>query len=397
MTDTATRTDGLPERYYAPEFRLEIEGQELDPASKADVLEIKVEMSIDELTSVDVKLNNYDDTTFDLKWSDSPRFQIGNLAHLQLGYAERLVSMLRGPITALTPEFLSDGPPTLGVRFMDSLVRLKGSKPPEDEVMYRDLADWQIAQRIAQRHQLSIVVTEEGPVHDVVVQRNSDDVAFLKERAARIDFDVFMQTDAISGTDELHFVRPADGRGAEGMRTYRLAWGTLRNTDVLPSMIEFRPIITVSDQVQSVTVRGWDPSTKQAIVYTASPDDTDGVAGSGDATGPATAGRLAGPGSGRQEAVVDAPVASEAEARELAEALLAERAYEFLTGTGKTIGLPDLRPGQNVEIDGVGLRFGGTYFVTKVLHTLDANGFLTQFDARKTFEGSGSGADGAVA
>lgn len=387
MTDTATRTAGLPERYYAPEFNLEIEGEQLDPASHADVLEIKVEMSIDELTSVDVKLNNYDDTTFDLKWSDSPQFQIGNQAHLQLGYADRLVSMLRGPITTMTPEFLSDGPPTLGIRFMDALIKLKGSQPPDDEATYRDMADWQIAQRIAQRHQLRIVVTEEGPVHDLVVQRNVEDIVFLKERAARIDFDVFMRTDPETGVDELHFIRPADGRGTEALSTYALAWGTLRNTDTLPSMIEFRPTITVSDQVRSVTVQGWDPETKQAITYTAIPEGTDGVAGDGDATGPASAARLSGAGSGRSEVVVDAPVASAEEAQFLAEALLAERAYEFLTGTGKTIGLPDLRPGHNVEIDGVGRRFGGLYFVTKVTHTLDANGLLTEFGVRKTFEG----------
>ena len=34
-------------------------------------------MDLDKLTSVDLKLNNYDDTTFDLKWTDSDKFAIG--------------------------------------------------------------------------------------------------------------------------------------------------------------------------------------------------------------------------------------------------------------------------------------------------------------------------------
>jgi hypothetical protein len=32
---TATRAPGLPERYYAPDFRVEIGGAELDPVARA--------------------------------------------------------------------------------------------------------------------------------------------------------------------------------------------------------------------------------------------------------------------------------------------------------------------------------------------------------------------------
>jgi Bacteriophage probable baseplate hub protein len=383
---SATRESGLPETYYAPEFSVEIEGTALEPASKGDVVELKVELDLQELDSAEIKLNNYDDTAFDLKWSDSDQFQLGNRVHVQMGYADRLVSMMRGPITTLSPDFPADGVPTLTVRALDGLVRLKGSKPPEGEVTYERKSDWQIAQLIAERHQLPVEVTEQGPEHPLVVQRNMDDAVFLKERAARIDFDVYMRTDPDTGEDVLNFVAPTDERSAEPIRTYVLAWGSLRNTSAPPSLIEFKPTITAANQVQSVTVRGWDPVAKEAVTHTATPDTTPGVSGSGDATGPASAGRISG-GDGRQEVVVDAPVASVEEAQRLAEALLAERAYEFLTGHGKAIGLPDLRPGDNVEIVGLGERFSGMHFVTKVTHTLDSSGLLTEFDVRKTYEG----------
>jgi phage protein D len=383
---TATRSSGLPESYYAPDFLVEIEGTALDPASKGDVLEIKVVMDIDELASVDLKLNNYDDTTFDLKWSDSELLRLGSSVHVQLGYADRLVSMLRGKITTLSPEFLSDGAPTLTVRAMDSLVMLKDSRPPETEVCYRNKKDWQIAEQIARRHGLRLEYDDDGPEHELVVQRNLDDLAFLKERAARIDFQLFMRTDPETGEEVLHFVKPADGRDAAKIRTYVLAWGTLRNTDVPPSMIEFKPTISASDQVQSVTVRGWDTAQKKAITCTAEPATTPGVSGSGDATGPAAAAAVGG-AAGKKEVVVNAPVTSEEEARRLAESLLAERAYKFLTASAKTIGLPDLRPADNVEIHGVGERFSGTYFVKKATHVLNASGLLTEFDVRKTYEG----------
>lgn len=384
---SATRESGLPETYYAPEFSVVVEGKALDPASKGDVLELKAELDIKELDFVEIKLNNYDDTAFDLKWSDSELFKLGNRVHVQLGYAEELVSMLEGVITTLSPDFPADGTPTLTLRVMDGLVRLKGSKPPEGEVTYERKRDYEIAQLIAERHQLRYEVTPRGPQHPLVVQRNLDDATFLKERAARIDFDVFMRTDPETGDDVLYFVEPTDERSSEPIRTYVLAWGSLRTTSSPPSLIEFKPTITAANQVQSVTVRGWDPVKKETIEHTATAETTPGVSGGEAETGPAAA-TLVGGEEGRKEVVVNAPVATKEEAQRLAEAELAKRAYEFLTGHGKAIGLPDLRPGDNVEVVGIGARFSGMYFVTKVTHTLDSRGLLTEFDVRKTYEGS---------
>jgi hypothetical protein len=201
----ATRTSGLPDSYYAPDFLVEVEDKPLDPATKGDVLEVRVVLDIDELASVDLKLNNYDAVNYDLKWSDDEQFRLGNRVHLQLGYADRLISMLRGRITTLSPEFPSDGAPTMTVRVMDGLVVLKDSRPPEDEVTYEKMKDWEIAQRVAQRHGLRFEHDDDGPTHDVVVQRNTDDLVFLTERASRIDHKLFMRTDPETGEDVLHF------------------------------------------------------------------------------------------------------------------------------------------------------------------------------------------------
>ena len=75
--------------------------------------------------------------------------------------------------------------------------------------------------------------------------------------------------------------------------------------------------------------------------------------------------------------MIDAPVASVEEARELAAALLRERAYQFITGTGRIAGLPQLRVRDVLEIHGIGRRFSGNYYVTRVEHTLSASGFFT--------------------
>jgi phage protein D len=371
---------GLPSTdYYAPNFSIEVEDRELDSTSKGDVLEVKVVMGIDEITSVQLRFNNWDDSSLSFKYSDTDTLDIGRRLHLQMGYADRMVSMFDGLVTTLAPKFPHDGSPTIEVTAHDRLFLLKDSKPKEgEERKFSNMSDWKIAQLVAARNGLACKVTEKGPTHVEVVQKNQDDAKFLKERAARIDFELYIQTDPDSGEDTLYFVQPTDGRDGEDIRVYQFEWGK--------NLISFTPTLTLAEQVSKVTVRGWDPATKQAIVATAVPEDlpdgdTEGT------TGPAAIAKLGEGSAAREECVVDAPVASEQEARELAVALLRERAYEFIKGSGKTIGIPDLRPGDNVELKGLGKRFSGRYFVTKVEHTLGAEGYQTQFDVRKFVDG----------
>jgi uncharacterized protein len=130
-------------------------------------------------------------------------------------------------------------------------------------------------------------------------------------------------------------------------------------------------------------VRGWDPRAKKAIVGVATKSDLPSTP-RGGASGPELASSKLGD---KQEVVVDAPVDSQQEADALAQSLLREKAYDYITGTGQCIGLPDLRPGDNVELTGLGSRFSGTYYVKKVEHSLGSSGYHTQFDVRKVYDG----------
>jgi uncharacterized protein len=87
---------GLPKTdYYAPSFVVEVEGRELDPESKGDILELKVTMDLENLTSCDLTVNNWDDKGLTFKYSDTKIFDIGNRVHVSLGYADEVRSMLR--------------------------------------------------------------------------------------------------------------------------------------------------------------------------------------------------------------------------------------------------------------------------------------------------------------
>ena len=64
-------------------------------------------------------------------------------------------------------------------------------------------------------------------------------------------------------------------------------------------------------------------------------------------------------------------------------AMLRKSLREFLTATGSTFGMSDLRPGVYVNIDGMYPPFDGYYYVTETTHTVDGTGYRTQFSLRR--------------
>jgi len=132
---TSLRESGVPATdYYAPNFKVEVEGRELDPDAKGDVLDVKVTMDLENLTSFDLTINNWDDKRFAFKYSDTTIFDVGNRVHVRMGYADDLRFMASGLISALTPKFPESGPPTLGVTGVDAMLKLRDRKPVGSDV-----------------------------------------------------------------------------------------------------------------------------------------------------------------------------------------------------------------------------------------------------------------------
>ena len=387
----------LPNDYYAPEYQVLVNGQELHPDTKGDVLEVKVVMDLENLASFELTVNNWDDVTIDYKYSDEHTFDVGVLIEVLMGYPGRIYSMVKGQITALSPQFPASGSTTLHISGQDAMFQLKDRKPlPGEQKIFVKKTDWEIAQIIAGRNQLQIKpITAKNTLvrNDQVVQKNQDDATFLMERAKRIDFDCYIFNDPDSGLATLYFDQPSDSREGGKATYYEFIYGT-GTTSLSPQtiaskqvnqlgLISFSPQLTLSKQVSKVTVRGWDPTTKTSIVESASPGDLPAGAAGGK-SGPALAATNF---PNKQDVVVDCPVTSVQEARNLAVSLLRERAYEFITGSGQVIGVPDLRPGFNVRLSGLGQRFTQDYYVTKVEHTLGGSGYTTSFEARSTYDG----------
>lgn len=138
------------------------------------------------------------------------------------------------------------------------------------------------------------------------------------------------------------------------------------------SLRRLRRELTLARQVKSVTVRSHNtedadkPFESKAVNVTA--------VGGGSRSG-ADSSKLIGEASAK--VVVDNTVQSEAEAKARAEALLNGTAMGFLTGEMEIAGMPPVIPGHMVTIGKVDRSFNRDYFITRVIHHMDAEGFET--------------------
>ena len=367
----------------APTFKLEVDGQELSEIMHGDVQTLKVVMDLQQMGSFEIEINNpWDAAESMYRYIDDDTFDLGKEVKVKMGYVDKQWSMIKGAITSVAPVFRADRRKFITVAGLDALFCARDRDPLEGEAkQFQEMSDAEIVQQIAQRAGMKIKTDDKGPKHDFVVQKYQDDAAFMKERAKRLDLDLFVRTDPDSGEDELQFTEPTDGRKGS-ICVWVFEWGE--------DLQFFRPRVSMAQQISKVTVRGWDPKIKELITYTADKNDLPSGIGSGT-SGPKVVEKCLSASGGKEEFVVDAPVTSAEEARELAISVLRERAYRYLTCTGVCLGKPEMRPGDNAEIRGIGKRFGGQYYLERVEHIIGTEGYRTEFQGRRVFEDGGEG------
>lgn len=392
MTAVASeRTTVVPEdEAYVPQVRIIVDDQNVTENILPDVLDLRVTLQKDELGGFTMQLANHfeipdkletdeaghpKDAGRKFRHSDKDVLDVFKTISIEMGYVGRMSTMFVGEISMLQPSFPSSGMPTFTVTGIDMLNRLRRSRPDDNKTKhYQDQADWQIADQIAKRHDLKLSKdsTKQGEKHPHVTQRDQDDLKFILFLAKRNDFECTVILE--NRKPVLYFGPPRDKRGPEAVTQVGLVYGE--------SLISFTPKLKIGKLVSKVTVRAWNARTKKAFKYTATfkdlPKTSDGK------TGPQLMEEKKG---AKEERIVDRVVQSQEEARKLAIQLLTETANEFLTGSGEAMGEPKLRPQTNIKLTGIGSRYDGVYYATKVDHIYGASGYTTSFEVERLGEG----------
>jgi phage protein D len=389
--------------FYVPRFEITAGGARIDPAVLRDVIQVTYNDSTTEIDSFDITVNNWDAATRSFKYVGGEDSVSGSTAaeqvfnpcardfELKLGYGSDLTTIATGSTTSLEPSFPASGAPTLTVRALNVLHKLRTKRYREHwpNNRLRTVTISRVAQDIGnltdggqRRFPLPIRVDQQAmrnePHLDYLAQDNQYDIDFLLLEARRIGYVVYVDQERSGGrTREVLRFAPSDARhpGVPDV-SYELTWGV--------SLVDFTPKLSTANQVSSVEVRSWNRNSNRAIRERVTLRHGD-IRVNRDLIP-----LLSPPGcQPREDVVVNEPQYTAAQARRRALAILSERLKGLVEATGTTVGLPDLRAGQRVRIRGLGARFSGTYFVVRTTHTLNDSGYVTKFTARREEGGTG--------
>lgn len=354
--------------FYSPAFSVRLSGKDLARELLAPVSQLEVDLMLGAASRFSFTIPNcYDHENGVFRTIESSdllnELEFGAKVELYMGYGDSksLPIVLKGVITEITTDFPEGGAPELTIAGYDHGFSMTIGKNKRTWSKKRDSF---AATEIAKFHNLGSNIEPTIDVQIQIEQNQESDWEFLKKLAKRNHFELY-----VDEHDTLHFTRPNKKQSA----IVKLEYGK--------ALYSFRPEANLAGQISRVEVYGWDLRQNQQIVGVANAGEEYGRTGT-------SAGqflRAFGPDPKKQPTLrIRQPVRSQAEAQKLAKNTLNERAEKFLTGDGECIGLPEIRPDRNVQLDRLGSSFSKAYYIQQATHKIDSNGYRTRFKVKET-------------
>lgn len=352
--ESAYTFDELARKYgnfYVPIVTIKIDGNNLNldqiPVSairvtsttgpKADSFQFRVE-------------NGYDPLERSFDWVGST-ISVGKAITIELGYKDKVEEVFDGYVTGITLDYPDDGNPSVVVRGMDrSMFMMRGVHSK----LWNDKKVSDVVREIAGNHSLTPQIDDTGTQKKVIEQMQTSDYLFVKQLARDLNYEFFVVG------NKLIFRK----RKTSGSPVLTLSYGK--------NVKRFSVDVDISNQISKVTVRGLDPETNQPI---SANSQTVNKIGSNPKTGKDIVATL----TSRMEETLYSVSGTQGELQTLANAKLNERAMELVSGEGECVGIPELRAGRFIKMDGLGSSFNQPYYMHQVTHTMDDRGYFTTF------------------
>lgn len=275
------------------------------------------------------------------KWASG--ITIGSPVEVKVGKDGK--SIFKGEVMGVEPSYKGGEPTKVCIRAVNKMHRLIRMRK---SLTFTDKTDKDIISQVAGDAGLSVEWKHEKSItYKHVYQHNLTDLEFIRLRAARLGCHVWC-------VDSKLYVKEPDFSATSGVKLSVDKGGNLR---------AFTPRISSASVFKKVTVKGWNPETKELITGTASAQNSplgskNAVSACGD--------------HGKEETfTVDHPIWSKEEADALAKARIRDLNLGFMTGEAEMAGNPDVELGKVIEIEAnanAGDPFNGKYYVMGVTH-----------------------------
>lgn len=275
--------------------------------------------------------------------------------------------IFRGTVSAIEARYLEGQTPVVTVRAEDALMKLRMTRRSRT---YTDVSDGDIADVIAREHGLTPDVDAPGPTYDLLQQFNQTDLAFLRDRAHRINAELWVDDTTLGFATR-------DRRS--GIELTLVRGNHLIDVEAIADLAHIRSEVQVS---------GFSADSRTTI-----DERSDGSVLSSEVGGGTSGVELLEQALGSRPTarVRDVAITTE-DAAAWSKASMERRGRSFLRVNGTTSGTADMIVGSRLTLERMGEPFdGGGYYVSAVHHSYDRiNGFRTRFAAERPTVGGGA-------
>jgi len=271
---------------------------------------------------------------------------------IEIKVGESNESIYKGQIVGVEPQFKGGGKTTVLFRGMNKLHLLLRKRK---SVTFTEKKEKDILNQVLGDSGLSLDWKHDkaDPIqYKHVYQHNQSDLEFLRTRAGRIGAHVWCVDSKVS-------VKYPDLQNDSGIK---LAIDSASDGDI--GLKNFSPRMSSAPVVKKVTVKGWNPETKELITGVATAQSSK--------LGSKNASSGAGSHGTEETFTVDHPIWSQEEATAIAEGRLMEMSLGYITGEAECAGNSKFDLGQVISVDvsdkGAQDPFTGKYYVMGISH-----------------------------
>lgn len=263
------------------------------------------------------------------------------------------VPLLVGEVTALEKEFDGTGTFTV-VRGLDKSHRLTRGRRVAS---YHQMTVSDVVRKVASTANIPVgQIDSTTAMHKQISQGNLTDWAFIRQLAADVGAGIAI----VDG--KLEFRRPKSAEPAPSTNTS--ATDDAMVLELGRNVLRMRAVVTSAEQVPDVQVRGWDPSTKHAVIGKAPAKTVSAQIG-------IKPDKIAADFNAQSLVATDSPYINQSEVDDAAKALAEQVAGGFAELEVVMRGNPKVRAGTAATLAGAGAPFEGKYTVSASRHVFD--------------------------
>lgn len=330
---------------HSPRYNVTVGGTTYDETG-GRVSDVVVDTTLDGADRVTLTMNvPFDREQEEFKGFDYSAFSTGTSVDVSMGWGGggTLQPVFVGEIEKLSTNFSTGSGPSVGVSGYGTMhPMMRGTKDRSwEEMAVTDIVE----KEVLSEYFGNTTVEGGGMERKKIYQERETDWQLVERLAEKYGYQFYTKQNEA-------FFEPRDSLGGDSVATLR--WGARLNS--------FSAEINEAEAVKTVEVRHWDMENEKEIVGTAEDSEV----------------------KNDKKVVFRKNCDSEEHATKIAEAKLDSLSSSIASGNGETArGIPSLKAGATITLDGMGSKFSGEYNVTQATHRMGGSGYTTTFQAKE--------------